>query len=108
MTTKSPDPNEVGSIFLSDEAAEQWQSRKAQRGKVSAAADEMMLDAANLRPRKQSPRRCRWHRGPNAFGGSARWTDGLRIGHGHFRQHAQARVRCGAGSGSHERRDPRY
>jgi ubiquinone/menaquinone biosynthesis C-methylase UbiE len=50
MTTKSPDPNEVGSIFLSDEAAEQWQSRKAQRGKVNAAADEMMLDAANLRP----------------------------------------------------------
>ena len=50
MTTKSPDPNEVGSIFVSDEAAEQWQSRKAQRGKVNAAADEMMLDAANLRP----------------------------------------------------------
>jgi hypothetical protein len=54
MTTKSPDPNEVGSIFLSDEAAEQWQSRKAQRGKVSAAADEMMLDAANLRPETES------------------------------------------------------
>ena len=50
MTTKSQDPNEVGSIFLSDEVAEQWQSRKAQRGKVNAAADEMLIDAANLRP----------------------------------------------------------
>ncbi|MET0500062.1 MAG: methyltransferase domain-containing protein, partial [Candidatus Binatia bacterium] len=50
MTTKSPDPNEVGSIFLSDEAAEQWQRGKAQRGKVNAAADEMLIDAANLRP----------------------------------------------------------
>jgi ubiquinone/menaquinone biosynthesis C-methylase UbiE len=50
MTTKSQDPNEVGSIFLSDEVAEQWQSRKAQRGKVNAAADEMLIGAANLRP----------------------------------------------------------
>ena len=54
MTTKSPDPNEVGSIFLSDEAADQWQSRKAQRGKVSAAADEMMLDAAISAPETES------------------------------------------------------
>ena len=50
MTTKSPMRMRVGWIFLSDKAAEQWQSRKAQRGKVNAAADEMMLDAANLRP----------------------------------------------------------
>jgi ubiquinone/menaquinone biosynthesis C-methylase UbiE len=50
MTTKSPDPNEIGSIFLSAEVAEQWRSGKATRDKVNAAAIETMLGLANLRP----------------------------------------------------------
>ena len=50
MTTKSTDPSDIGSIFASSEVAEQWQSSKAGRDKVNAAANEMMLDVANLRP----------------------------------------------------------
>jgi len=50
MTTKSPDPSDIGSIFASSEVAEQWQSSKAGRDKVNAAANEMMLDVATLRP----------------------------------------------------------
>ena len=50
MTTKSPDPSDIGSIFASSAVAEQWQSGKAQRAKANAAANEMMLDLANLRP----------------------------------------------------------
>jgi ubiquinone/menaquinone biosynthesis C-methylase UbiE len=50
MTTKSPDPREIGSIFSSGDVAEQWHRSKAQRDKVNAAANEMMLDLANLRP----------------------------------------------------------
>jgi SAM-dependent methyltransferase len=50
MTTKSADPGDIGSIFSSGEVAEQWQRGKAQRDKVNAAANEMMLDLANLRP----------------------------------------------------------
>lgn len=50
MTTKSPDPSDIGSIFGSSEVAEQWQSNKAGREKVNAAANEMLLDVATLRP----------------------------------------------------------
>lgn len=50
MTTKAPDPSDVGSIFASGEVAEQWQRGKAQRDKVNAAANEKMLDLANLQP----------------------------------------------------------
>jgi ubiquinone/menaquinone biosynthesis C-methylase UbiE len=50
MTTKLPDPNEVGSIFMSKDVAQQWQGRKTQRDKVNAAANEMLLELANLRP----------------------------------------------------------
>lgn len=50
MTTKSSDPSDVGSIFASGEVAEQWQRGKAQRDKVNAAANEKMLDLANLQP----------------------------------------------------------
>jgi SAM-dependent methyltransferase len=50
MTTKPADPSEIGSIFTSGEVAAQWQSGKAQREKVNAAANEMMLDLANVRP----------------------------------------------------------
>src|SRR4030095_4410828 len=49
MTTKSPDPSDIGSIYASSAVAEQWQSGKAQRAKANAAANEMMLDLANLR-----------------------------------------------------------
>jgi SAM-dependent methyltransferase len=49
MTTKSPNPSDTGSIFVSREVAEQWQRGKAQRDEVNAAANEMMLDLANLR-----------------------------------------------------------
>jgi len=49
MTTKSPNPSDTGSIFASSEVAEQWQRGKAQRDEVNAAANEMMLDLANLR-----------------------------------------------------------
>jgi hypothetical protein len=50
MTTRSTDPNEIGSMFASDAVAAQWQSGRAQREKVNAAANEMLLDLANLRP----------------------------------------------------------
>lgn len=50
MTTKSPDPSDMGSIFTSEEVAERWQSSKAGRDKVNAAANERMLDVATLRP----------------------------------------------------------
>jgi ubiquinone/menaquinone biosynthesis C-methylase UbiE len=50
MTTKSPDPNDIGSMFSSSEVAARWQSLKAQRDKVNAAANEMMIDAAEIRP----------------------------------------------------------
>src|SRR5262245_60534583 len=50
MTTKSSDPDGIGSAFASAEVAEQWKSRKAQRDRVNAGANEMMLDLANLRP----------------------------------------------------------
>jgi SAM-dependent methyltransferase len=50
MNTKSPDASDTGSIFASGEVAEQWQRGKAQRDDVNAAANEMMLDLANLRP----------------------------------------------------------
>jgi ubiquinone/menaquinone biosynthesis C-methylase UbiE len=50
MTTKSPDPNELSSVFKSAEVAEQWRGSKARRGKVNAAANEMLLELANLCP----------------------------------------------------------
>ena len=50
MTIKSPDPSDIGSIFGSSEVAEQYQRGKAQRDKVNAAANEMMLNLADLRP----------------------------------------------------------
>ena len=50
MTTKSPDPNELSSVFRSAEVAEQWRGSKARRGKVNAAANEMLLELANLYP----------------------------------------------------------
>jgi SAM-dependent methyltransferase len=49
MTERLPDTSEEGAIFGSADVAEQWQRRKAQRDKVNAKADEMMLDLANLR-----------------------------------------------------------
>jgi SAM-dependent methyltransferase len=49
MTTKSPDAGDTASIFTSGEVAEQWQRGKAQRDDINAAANEMMLDLANLR-----------------------------------------------------------
>jgi len=49
MTTRSPDTGETGSIFASGEVAEQWHRGKAERDDVNAAANEMMLDLANLR-----------------------------------------------------------
>jgi ubiquinone/menaquinone biosynthesis C-methylase UbiE len=50
MTTNSPDLSDIGSIFTSSAVAEQWQSGKAQRAKANAAANEMMLNLAYLRP----------------------------------------------------------
>jgi hypothetical protein len=49
MTTRLPNTSEEGAVFGSANVAEEWQRRKAQRGKVNAIADEMMLDLANLR-----------------------------------------------------------
>jgi len=49
MTTKLPNTSEEGAVFGSADAAEQWQSGKAQRAKANAAANETMLDLANLR-----------------------------------------------------------
>lgn len=49
MSTRSPDPGETESIFASGEVAEQWHRGKAERDDVNAAANEMMLDLANLR-----------------------------------------------------------
>jgi ubiquinone/menaquinone biosynthesis C-methylase UbiE len=48
MTTRLPNTSEEGAVFGSAEAAEQWQRRKAQRDKVNAIANEMMLDLAKL------------------------------------------------------------
>lgn len=50
MTTKSIDSIEIGAVFESGEVAEQWRRGKAQRDKVNAAANAMMLDLAYLRP----------------------------------------------------------
>jgi ubiquinone/menaquinone biosynthesis C-methylase UbiE len=50
MTPKSPDTMDLGSMFSSSEVAARWQSRKAQRDKVNAAVNEIMIDAAELRP----------------------------------------------------------
>ena len=50
MTTKSPDPNELSSVFKSADVAEQWRGGKARRGKVNEAANEMLLELANLSP----------------------------------------------------------
>ena len=49
MTTKLPNTSEEGAVFGTADVAEGWQRRKAQRAKVNALADEMMLDLANLR-----------------------------------------------------------
>lgn len=49
MTTRSPAPNERGSIFASREVAEQWHRGKAHRAEATGPANEMMLDLANLR-----------------------------------------------------------
>jgi SAM-dependent methyltransferase len=49
MATKSPAPDETGSIFASPELAKQWHRGKAHRAEVTAPANEMMLDLANLR-----------------------------------------------------------
>ena len=49
MTTKLPNTSEEGAVFGAADVAEGWQRRKAQRAKVNALADEMMLDLANLR-----------------------------------------------------------
>ena len=49
MAAKSPE-SEAGSVFSSAEVAQQWLSSKERRGKVNAAANERMLDLANLRP----------------------------------------------------------
>jgi ubiquinone/menaquinone biosynthesis C-methylase UbiE len=49
MTTKSPEVD-LGSVFSSAEFAEEWQSRKTQRDRVNAAANERLLELANLRP----------------------------------------------------------
>lgn len=49
MTTKLPNTSEEGAVFGAADVAEGWQRRKAQRAKVNAFADEMMLDLANLR-----------------------------------------------------------
>ena len=108
MTTKSRDPSEIGSIFSSGEVAQQWQSGKAQRDKVNAAANEMMLDAANLRPGNRVLDVAAGTGDQTLMAASTRWTDGLRISDGYFCQHAQARVRCGTGGRAHERRDPGY
>lgn len=108
MTTKSPDPSEIGSIFASGEVAEQRQSSKAQREKVNAAANEMLLEVANLRlgnrvldvaagtgdqtlmaARRVGPRTTYW---PRTF--LPICSSSLPMQHGR-------RV-------SHERRDPRY
>ena len=48
MATKSPE-SEAGSVFSSAEVAQQWLSSKARRDEVNAAANEMMLDLADLR-----------------------------------------------------------
>jgi ubiquinone/menaquinone biosynthesis C-methylase UbiE len=50
MTTISPDPNELSLVFTSTEVAEQWRASKARRGKVNEAANEMLLELANLCP----------------------------------------------------------
>lgn len=50
MTTRSPDANEIESIFASREIAEQWHRGKAHRAKTSGPANDLMLDLANLRP----------------------------------------------------------
>jgi ubiquinone/menaquinone biosynthesis C-methylase UbiE len=49
MTTKSSESSEIRAAFDSMEMAEQWRSRRGQRDKVNAAANEMMIDVANLR-----------------------------------------------------------
>jgi SAM-dependent methyltransferase len=49
MTTRLPNTSEEGSVFGSAEAAERWQSGKEQRAKANAAANETMLELANLR-----------------------------------------------------------
>jgi ubiquinone/menaquinone biosynthesis C-methylase UbiE len=49
MSTRSPDSNEKGSIFASREVAEQWHRGKVYRAEISGAANEMMLDLADLR-----------------------------------------------------------
>jgi len=49
MTSRSPNTSEEGSVFGSANVSEEWQRRKAQRGKVNAIADEKMVDLANLR-----------------------------------------------------------
>jgi ubiquinone/menaquinone biosynthesis C-methylase UbiE len=48
MTTKSPDPNELSSVIKSADVAEQWRVSRARRGKVNEAANEMLLELANL------------------------------------------------------------
>jgi len=49
MATKSPDPNEIGLTFSSAEVAQQWRATSARRGQVNAAANEKLLELANLR-----------------------------------------------------------
>jgi SAM-dependent methyltransferase len=49
VSTRSPDPNEKGSIFASSEVAEQWHRGKAHRAEATGSANELMLDLANLR-----------------------------------------------------------
>ena len=46
----SSDPNQSKTIFASGDVAKQWQRGKAFRDEVNAAANEIMLDLANLAP----------------------------------------------------------
>ena len=49
VKNSSRDSSEIGTIFETAEVAEQWRRGKARRDEVNAAANEKMLDLANLR-----------------------------------------------------------
>lgn len=50
MTSSRPDPNDPGSLFQSRQVAEAWRRGEAERDAVFAAANELMLDLAGVRP----------------------------------------------------------
>jgi hypothetical protein len=88
MATQAADPTTTGPNFTSAEYAEQWRRGKKLRGEASEAVTEMMLDLANIQVGPRTRARC-WHGRSCRHDRTARRSEWIRVGHGHFCRHAE-------------------